>query len=156
MNKDTIKNKVTLALTTMAEKKEGNRTKTPSTESMAAIDDVLSMVNNMSFFGNCTKSYKNPNSGESGAYCTIPVKYDFKSKDTQVRAEQTLRQVCKAQCSTPYRTILRACIKKTIDAARAVYPGDYIRVRADSKKMELLVSHRKETRVMGSEERAMW
>jgi len=156
MNKETMKKKVTLALTSMATKKQGGRTSTPSPESVAAIDDVLSMVTNMTFFGNGTKTYKNNTSGESGAFCTVPVKYDFKSRDTRLRAEQVLRQVCNVQCSTPYPAVLRACIKKTIDAARKVFPEDYIKVTVDSRKMELVVSHRKETRGLGREEKAKW
>jgi len=73
-----------------------------------------------------------------------------------MNAEQTLRKVCKVQCSTPYPTVLRACIKKTIEAARKVYPSDYIKVSVDARKMELVVSHRKETPGLGREEKAKW
>ena len=84
MNKDTMATKATLALTTMAAAKEGKQTSTPSNEAVTALDDVLSLASDMSFFGNTTKSYKNPRDNKSGSFCTIPVKYTFKDKDTRI------------------------------------------------------------------------
>ena len=61
MNHETISKKATLALVSLAAKCEGKLSSAPSEESVAAIDDVLSMTTGMSFFGNATKSYT-PNS----------------------------------------------------------------------------------------------
>ena len=106
MNQETISKKATLALTSMAAKNEGKLSSTPSDESIMAIDDVLSMTAGMSLFGNGTKSYKNPKDKESGSFCTLPVKYEFRDKDTRIRAETTLRSRCKVRCTTPYPVIL--------------------------------------------------
>ena len=114
MNKETISKKATLALTSMAAKTEGKLSSTPSEEAITAIDDVLSMTTGMAFFGNSTKSYSNPKDKESGAFCTIPVKYEFKDKDTRIRAETALRSRCKVSCGTPYPVILREYIKGAV------------------------------------------
>ena len=142
MNRETISKKATLALTTMAAKNEGKFSSTPSEESVMAIDDVLSMTTDMSFFGNTTKSYKNPKDDESGSFCTLPVKYEFKDKDTRIHAETTLRTRCKVRCTTPYPTILRECIKQVIDAVKVQFPGEFVRVTVDPSKMCLSVARR--------------
>ena len=118
MNHETISKKATLALVSMAAKCEGKLSSAPSEESVAAIDDVLSMTTGMSFFGNATKSYTNPKDSESGSYCTIPVKYEFKDKDTRIRAETALCSRCKVSCATPYPIILREYIKQVIDTVK--------------------------------------
>ena len=93
MNQETISKKATLALTTMAAKTEGKFSSTPSQDAVTAIDDILSVTTGMSFFGNSTKTYKNPKDTESGSYCTLPVKYKFSDKDTRIKAETTLRSL---------------------------------------------------------------
>ena len=122
MNKETISKKATLALTSMAAKIEGKPSSSPSEESIAAIDDVLSMTTGMSFFGNTTKSYVNPKDKASRAYCTIPVKYEFQDKDTRMRAETALRARCKVSCATLYPVILRECIKQVVDRVKTKFP----------------------------------
>ena len=83
MNKDTMAIKATLSLTSMAASVEGKNGSIPSEESVAVIDDVLSLASDMSFFGKATKSYKNSKDPKSGSFCTIPVKYTFNDKDTR-------------------------------------------------------------------------
>ena len=142
MNKETISKKATLALTSMAAKVEGKFSSTPSQESVAAIDDILSVTTGMSFFGNATKTYTNPRDKESGAFCTLPVKYEFKDKDTKIRAETILRSRCKVSCTTPYPVILRDCIKKVIDHVKTNFPGEYVRVNVDAGNLSLSVARR--------------
>ena len=134
--------KATLALTTMAAAKEGKQSSTPSEEAITAIDDVLSMANDMSFFGNSTRSYKNSKDNLSGSFCTIPVKYSFKDRDTRIRAENVLRDRCKVNCSTLYPIILRECIKQVIDDVKKSYKDNYVGVSVDTSKMGLKVSRR--------------
>ena len=142
MNKDTMSKKATMSLLAMAAKTEGKETTTPSDDAIAAIDDVLSMADGMQFFGNSTKTYRGNNDPESGSYCTVPVRYDFKDKDTRFRAEQVLRETCKIKCSTPYPTILRECIKKVITHVKSDFPNDFIRVLVDANNMALKVARR--------------
>ena len=142
MNQETISRKATLALTAMAAKTEGKLSSTPSQEAVTAIDDILSITTDMSFFGNTTKTYTNPKDKESGSFCTIPVKCEFKDKDTRIRAEAALRSRCKVSCTTPYPIILRECIKKVIDHVKADFPGEYVRVNVLADKLCLSVARR--------------
>ena len=142
MNQETISKKATLALASMAAKTEGKLSSTPSEESVAAIDDVLSMTTGMSLFGNSTKSYVNAKDSNSGAFCTIPVKYEFKDKDTRIRAETALRSRCKVSCATPYPVILRECIRQVVDKVKKKFPGEFVRVNVDSTKLSLNVARR--------------
>ena len=142
MNMETISKKATLALTAMAAQNEGKSTSTPSDEAVMAIDDVLSVTTGMSFFGNATKSYNNPRDKNSGAFCTLPVKYEFKDKDSRIRAETTLRARCKVSCTTPYPIILRECICRVVDKVKKDYPGEFVRVNVDTNKLCLNVARR--------------
>jgi hypothetical protein len=94
VNKDTMSKRATLALTSLAAKKENKKGTIPSSEAVGAIDDVLSVVKNISFFGTGTKTYSNEKDELSGAYCTAPVKYEFKDRETKfsnLRAVLTVR-----------------------------------------------------------------
>ena len=139
MNTTTMSKKATLALTKMAAKVEGKPDSTPSMEAIAAIDDLLSVTKGMEFFGRTTKTYRNSRDPDSDAFCTIPVKYVFKDRDTRMKAEQILRSRCKVNCSTPYPTILRECIKQTAEHFKDKYPGDLIRVSVITNKFALKV-----------------
>jgi hypothetical protein len=124
MNKSTISEKASLALTKMAAEKEG-RNSFPSADAVAAIDDVTSLVTKMEFFGASTKQYKGK--GSTG-FCTVPVKYQFKDKDHRIYAEKTLRETCQVKCATPYPAIVRECIKQVVDHVRLTHPEDFVRV----------------------------
>ena len=142
MNHDTISTKATGALAAMAANAEGKCGVVPSEEAVTAIDDVLSVVNSMHFFGKSTKTYKNSKDPKSGSYCTIPVKYEFKDKDTRIRAENTLRKYCKVNCATPYPTILRETIRQVVSHVKRDYPDNQVRVIVDLKNLALKVGRR--------------
>ena len=142
MNTATMCKKATLALTKMAANAEGKPDSTPSTEAIAAIDDLLSVSTGMEFFGRTTKTYKNSRDPASGAFCTVPVKYTFNDRETRMKAEQILRGRCKVNCSTPYPTILRNCIKQTAEHFKRKYPGDMIRVSVLTNKFALKVTRK--------------
>lgn len=142
MNKSTMSSKATLALTAMAAKAEGKSGTIPSEEAVSAIDDLLSISKGIEFFGNTTKSYKNSKDEKSGSYCTIPVKYVFKDRDTKVRAEAVLRQTCKVRCTTPYPIILRECIRQVISQTKEDFPNDFVRVNVDPVNMCLKVARK--------------
>jgi len=142
MNQNTISAKVTTALTSMAASVEGKQSSIPSDDAVAAIDDVLSVVKGMAFFGKSTKTYKNTRDKLSGAFCTIPVKYSFKDKDTRIRAEAILREKCQVNCSTPYPTILREALRQVASHVKGMYPKDSVRTSVDLKNMGIKVSRR--------------
>jgi hypothetical protein len=150
MNKETISKKATLALTTMAAKlEEGNNGSIPCEDTIAAIDDVLGIVEGMDFFGRKTKTYNNSRDPRSGLFCTIPIRYRFKDKDDRIAAENVLRDKCGAHCSTPYPTMVRECIRQVVEKAKLDYPNNQVRVTVDTNNLGLRVSVRekKEDRV---------
>jgi hypothetical protein len=69
MNKATIPEKATLALTTMAAKVEGKNRSVPSQEVIAMIDDNTSLVTNMEFYGSSTKQYKGKDEDKDPSFC---------------------------------------------------------------------------------------
>jgi hypothetical protein len=141
MNKETMSKRATLALSAMAatlDKKSGS----PTAESVEAIDDVLSMVENMELYGNETKTYKHPSDKLSGAFCTVPVKYEFNSPAIKFKAEKTLRKVCGAQCTTPYPLGVRECIKQIVAVVKNRYPDNFVRVTVDTKNMVFKVARK--------------
>jgi hypothetical protein len=143
MNKETIKTKATLALTSMAASREpGNNTSIPCDDTVAAIDDVLSIVEGMEFFGRKTRSYTNSRDDLSNSFCTVPVKYQFRDKDDKIAAEKILQDKCGAKCTTPYPTILRECIKQTVGWVKQSHPTKQIKVTVDAYNFCLRASCR--------------
>jgi hypothetical protein len=135
INQDTISKKVTIALTEMAAKTENAKGKIPSDETAASLDDVLSVVKGMKFYGKSTKSFRSKTNPDSGSYCTVPVRYDFHDMDARIYAETFLRDKCKVQCCTPYPTILRECIRQIIDQVKKDFPNFFVRVTVDTNNM---------------------
>ena len=72
----------------------------------------------------------------------MPVKYEFKDKDTRIKAETTLRSRCKVSCTTPYPVILHESIKRVIDMVKKQFPGEFVRVNVDPNKVCLFVARR--------------
>jgi hypothetical protein len=143
MNKTTIAEKAALALTAMAAKVENRNSSVPSQEAIAVIDDITSQVTNMEFFGSNTKQYKgNDKDKETSAFCTVPVKYQFKDREQRVFAEKQLRETCKVKCATPYPAVVRECIKQVITHVRQSHPDDFVKVNVHAKDFALKVYRR--------------
>ncbi len=151
MNKTTISERATLALTTMAAKVEGKNSAIPSPETVAALDDVTSLVTSMELFGSNTKQYKGKEKdkddkdgkdNQAPTFCTVPVRYQFKDREQRVFAEKQLRDLCKVKCSTPYPAVVRECIKQVVDHTRESFPDDYIRVSVMVKDFALKLQRR--------------
>jgi hypothetical protein len=138
-NKVTIQEKASLALTTMAAKKEDKSSSIPSKDAIAAIDDLTSMVTSMELFGANTKQYKG---NTDKPFCTVPVKYQFKDRDVRTFAEKTLRDTCGVHCSTPYPTMVRETIKQVVNHVKSLHPGDYVKVNVMTKEFGLKISRR--------------
>jgi hypothetical protein len=134
MNPNTISKKATLALSKMAAKVEEKNDSIPSKDAVSAIDDLLSITKNMSFFGGSTKPYNNPHDENHGRFYTVPVKYDFKDRDTRATAEKILRSRCNVSCTTPYPVMLRECIRQTNE------PESFFRTSIDIPSLSLHVS----------------
>jgi len=136
INEDTISTNVSLALTNMAAAVGNQQNGVPTPEAVEKLDDIISVAKSMKFYGKVTRSVRNKkDSSVNGSYCTIPVKYEFRDLGTKIYAEEVFRTTCKAQCSTPYPTILREAIRQIIDDLKEDHPNDLIRVRIDTQKM---------------------
>jgi hypothetical protein len=142
INQDAMSTKVTKAITEKAAQKDGSKGSVPKEDTITALDDVLSIVENVRFYGKTTKSYQNPRDPLNGSYCTIPVRYDFSDKESRIYAESVLRDKCKIQCSTPYPTILREAIKQVQESVKSQYKDHFVKVNVDTSSMTLRVSKR--------------
>jgi hypothetical protein len=141
INKETLARKVTIALHSKAAKceqvGEGIISEADAEE---MVDDLLTCTS-LDFLGNGSSRYKNernPADPRIGKMCTLPVKMLFKGRDERILAEQTLRKVCQARCSTPYPKNLRIMIRKLVDEGKQAKPGHFVRVRVlpDSLRLE--------------------
>jgi hypothetical protein len=63
------------------------------------------------------------------------VKYEFESRDDRIRAESALRDVCGIQCTTPYLTVIRECIKQIVNKVKAENPNNLVRVNIDTNNL---------------------
>jgi hypothetical protein len=144
MNIETMSKNATLALTAMAAEmeNEGRPGTIPSEDTVAGIDDILSVAQNIEFYGKKTKTYSNPKDKKSGAFCTVPVRYEFPDRETRIESETFLRQKCGVNCATPYPVILRECIKQVIDKVKHDYPDNQVKVAVDTKRFCLKVARR--------------
>jgi hypothetical protein len=142
INQDAMSTKVTKAITEKAAKHDGSKGSIPKEETIIALDDVLSVVKDVRFYGKTTKSYTNPKDPLNGSYCTIPVRYEFNDKDSRIYAETVLRDKCKIQCTTPYPTILREAIKQVQESVKTTNPNCFVKVNVDTSSMTLKVSKR--------------
>jgi hypothetical protein len=105
----------------------------------------MSVTQNITLLGKVTKPYENranPQDPKNKTFFTMPIKYEFKDKETRIEVETILRDTCKIDCATPYPPNLRSCIKQVVDHFRADYPEDYIKVAVDTQSLTLRVSRR--------------
>ena len=141
INRNTMCVKATAALASMAAAVEERPANNPSRDTVDAIDDAISVADNVSFFGSTTKSVTGIGE-KNGSYCTIPVCYSFPDRETRIKAEQVLRARCKASCATPYPQSLRNCMKQVLESGRKARPADFCSVSFDLPKLSLRVSWR--------------
>jgi hypothetical protein len=66
---------------------------------------------------------------------TIPVRMDFKDKDTRINAETSLRKICKLSCATPYPKKLRALLNELVKEGKKKHPNCFIRTRVNVDKL---------------------
>jgi hypothetical protein len=149
VNQDTMSTRATVALNELAATVEKSRTNNPTPDTMAAIDK------GMKFYGRATKSFQKRGDPLSGAYCTVPIRYDFTDKDTRAYAETVLKDKCKLQCTTPYPLILRESIKQVMNKVKEEYPNHYVKVSVDTASMSLKVAYRPMIPA-GSKEEKKW
>jgi hypothetical protein len=142
LNRETMNKRATLALASLAAAKEKKTVSAPDNDTVEAIDDALSVAHNVTFFGNGTKTYKNPKDPLSGSYCTAPVKYDFEDKEVRFTAEKVLRDKCGINCAVPYPTMVRECMKQIVNEVKQVHPDNFVRVNVDTNKLVFKVARK--------------
>jgi predicted metal-dependent hydrolase len=143
MNPDTLKKRFTMDLVERAAKIEEKTDGRPTAQTAAQIDDVLCMVSKMEYFGKETKkTTRKKADGEEEEFYSIPVRLNYKDKETREAAEKRLRTLCKINATTPYHRTLRNVISKTIEESKKKYPGNFIQVKVDAEKFCLKVSRR--------------
>jgi hypothetical protein len=145
MNTNTISKQVTQDITNKAAKAEGKTNGRPSEDMVLELDDALSMVSGMDFFGKSTKPFHNKNNDNderNGSFCTMPVKMKFSSKDARTRAEKLLKKKCKIACTVPYPQRLRLAIKDTLQKNKEKFPKCFIQVKVDPENLSLVLSRR--------------
>ena len=136
MNKETLSRKVTMALSDKA--KEGAHDYNIA-DAEETIDDVLS-CSKLEFLGSNSRKFhnnKNPTDSRNGKFCTLPVRMDFKDKETRIQAEISLRKICKVSCSTPYPKNLRKLLDSLVKEGKTIAPDLYIRTRVNVEKLTI-------------------
>jgi hypothetical protein len=107
MNQSTISARATVALLdTYAERNEMPKGSN-SQDARDLVDDVISQVTRMEFFGSKTAPCKFPKDPlRNGAFFTVPVKMVFKDRRTAQTAAELLRKYLGLNTTTPYHRSL--------------------------------------------------
>jgi hypothetical protein len=130
MNKETLARKVTMAL---SEKVTSGDHDYDIRDAEEAVDDVLS-CSKLEFLGKISKKFynkKNPSDARNDTFCTMPVRFEFKDRETRFQAEKTLRQVCKVSCAVPYPKKLRDIMDKMVQDGKKLSPNCFIRTQVN-------------------------
>ena len=145
MNTNTISVKVTQDIAAKAAVVEERPQGRPTDDTVTMLEDAISLVKGMEFYGKTTKPYTNKSKAAdpmNGKFCTIPVKMNFKDKETKQQVESMLRNKCKIQCTTPYPLNLRKAIRETVETQKVKFPEQFIQVRIDPEALSLKLSRK--------------
>jgi hypothetical protein len=145
MNPETMRTKFSADLSAKAAAVENLCESRPSARVVAQLDDTLSMVTRMEYFGRETKKATKMNENKERVeedFYTIPVKLSFKDKKSREAAEVRIRTLCKMYGTVPYHRTLRDAMNKIIGECKSKYKGDYIQARLMADKMQVKISRR--------------
>jgi hypothetical protein len=132
MNPGTISAKVTVGLLNSLESRESGQKGNYSQDDRDMVDDIISQVVRMEFFGSKTAPCKFPNNkAKNGEFYTVPVKLVFKDRKIAQTAADLLRTYFKIYPTTPYHKSLRAAITQAINKAKEANPGNHAKVNVD-------------------------
>jgi hypothetical protein len=130
MNKESLSRKVTESLVSSV--KSGLHDYHIG-DAEVVLDDILS-CSKLEFLGNSSKLfYNNRNNSDprNNSMYTVPVRMDFKDKDSRFNAEVMLRKVCKVNCSVPYPRKLRTLLGEVVKQGKALQPDCFIRTKVN-------------------------
>jgi hypothetical protein len=134
MNKESLSRKVTECLG--ATVKAGNHDYNIA-DAEEVLDDILS-CSKLEFLGATSKLYfnnRNPNDPMNNNMYSLPVRMDFKDRDTRFEAEIMLRKICKVNCSVPYPKKMRTLLNDIIKEGKAIKPDCFIRTKVNVEKL---------------------
>jgi hypothetical protein len=150
MNPSTISAKVTVGLLKCLVSKEKRPTGNYSQDERDIVDDIISQVVRMEFFGSKTAPCKFPNNkARNGEFYTVPVKLVFKDRKTAQTAADLLRTYFQIYPTTPYHKSLRAAITQAINKAKEANPGNHAKVNVDLNGKTLKCFIREDTNPPG-------
>jgi hypothetical protein len=96
------------------------------------VDDILSQVTKMDFFGSKTVPSKTQGStGINGLFYTFPVKLMFKDRKAAQTAAEILRDHLGLNSTTPYHRSLRAAMNHAIKVIKTQNPGYQAKTNLD-------------------------
>jgi hypothetical protein len=130
MNKETLSRKVTMALSSKVSAGDHDYDIKDAEE---ALDDILSCTK-LEFLGSTSRKYfnkKNPKDERNDTFCTMPVRLEFKDRDTRIEAEKTLRKICSVSCAVPYPKKLRSIMDRLITEGKQRCPNSFIRTKVN-------------------------
>jgi len=130
MNKTTISKNVTLDLQRRVH--SGNHDWAVDSAS-TVVDDILSCAQ-LEFLGSGTRKYynnRNNNDDRNNKMCTVPVRFDFRTKEQRIRAENALKKICKVRTSVPYPKKLREALSELVEQGKKACPGKFIMTKVD-------------------------
>jgi hypothetical protein len=150
MNPATMSSKVTHSLMELMKVKENSLF--ASQEAKDFIDDILSQVVKMDFFGSKTVPCKNQGNSviQNASYYTIPVKMVFKDRRSAQTASELLRECVGINTSTPYHKSLRAAITMAVKMTKDANPGYQGKANLDLNGRTLKCFIRKDSNPPGS------
>jgi hypothetical protein len=150
MNPSTISAKVTVGLLNSLVGREKSSTGNYSQDDRDIVDDIISQVVRMEFFGSKTAPCKFPNNkARNGEFYTVPVKLVFKDRKIAQTAADLLRTYFKIYPTTPYHKSLRAAITQAINKAKEANPGNHAKVNVDLNGKTLKCFIREDTNPPG-------
>jgi hypothetical protein len=149
MNPNTMSTKVTQCLVDMMKVKENSLF--ASQEAKDFIDDIMSQVVKMDFFGSKTIPCKTQGTSVLNAsYYTIPVKMVFKDRRSAQTASELLKECIGISSTTPYHKSLRAAITMAVKMTKEANPGYQGKANLDLNGKTLKCFIRKDTNPPGS------
>jgi hypothetical protein len=134
MNKETLSRKVTEALAAPVKAGQHDYNITDAEE---ILDDILS-CSKLEFLGTQSKLFynnRNANDSRNNSMYTIPVRIDFRDRDSRFEAEVMLRKICKVNCSVPYPKKLRQLLGELVKEGKRLQPECFIRTKVNPDKL---------------------
>jgi hypothetical protein len=62
---------------------------------------------------------------------TLPVRMEFKDRESRFEAEIMLRKLCKVSCSVPYPKKMRTLLNSIVSKGKALQPDCYIKTKVN-------------------------